>query len=390
LNVVHVEMIGGASGNMLLGAMLDAGAPLERLETALRTIPLDPWTIEHRRVDKRGISATYFDFVIPGDHGGGLRHLSEVLELLERSALTGLQKARASSIYIRLAEAEAKVHGTTVDETHFHEVGAADAILDVAGFCVALDLLDIERVACSPYPLGRGTVSMHHGRYPNPPPATAELLRGAPTYDAGFDGETVTPTGAAILATLVARPGERPAMRTEAIGYGAGRSDFAVPNVLRVSVGELAESAPAAPAADVVVLEATIDDMSPQHFELAIERVLAAGAFDVWLLPVTMKKLRPGVIFGAVAPPEREADVANAMLRETTTLGVRVRTERRHTLDRHVEIRRTALGEVRVKTALVDGQPRQTLEYDDVARIAREQSRPIAEIADRLREELRF
>jgi uncharacterized protein (DUF111 family) len=130
--------------------------------------------------------------------------------------------------------------------------------------------------------------------------------------------------------------------------------------------------------------------MSPQHFELAIERVLAAGAFDVWLLPVTMKKLRPGVIFGAVAPPEREADVANAMLRETTTLGVRVRTERRHTLDRHVEIRRTALGEVRVKTALVDGQPRQTLEYDDVARIAREQSRPIAEIADRLREELRF
>ncbi len=390
MNVVHVEMIGGASGNMLLGAMLDAGAPLERLETALRTIPLDPWTIEHRRVDKRGISATYFDFVIPGDHGGGLRHLSEVLELLERSALTGLQKARASSIYIRLAEAEAKVHGTTVDETHFHEVGAADAILDVAGFCVALDLLDIERVACSPYPLGRGTVSMHHGRYPNPPPATAELLRGAPTYDAGFDGETVTPTGAAILATLVARPGERPAMRTEAIGYGAGRSDFAVPNVLRVSVGELAESAPAAPAADVVVLEATIDDMSPQHFELAIERVLAAGAFDVWLLPVTMKKLRPGVIFGAVAPPEREADVANAMLRETTTLGVRVRTERRHTLDRHVEIRRTALGEVRVKTALVDGQPRQTLEYDDVARIAREQSRPIAEIADRLREELRF
>jgi uncharacterized protein (TIGR00299 family) protein len=381
-------MIGGASGNMLLGAMLDAGAPLDRLESALRTIPLDPWTSERRRVDKRGISATYFDFVIPGDHGGGLRHLSEVLELLERSGLTGLQKARASSIYQRLAEAEAKVHGTTVDETHFHEVGAADAILDVAGFCIALDLLDVDRVACSPYPLGRGTVSMHHGRYPNPPPATAELLRGAPTYDAGFDGETVTPTGAAILATLVPRPGERPAMRTEAIGYGAGRSDFAVPNVLRVSVGELAEPAAEPGAADVVVLEATIDDMSPQHFELAVERVLAAGAFDVWLLPVTMKKLRPGVIFGAVASPEREGDVANAILRETTTLGVRVRSERRHTLERKIELRRTALGDVRVKTALVDGQPRQTLEYDDVARIAREQNRPIADIADRLWEDL--
>jgi uncharacterized protein (TIGR00299 family) protein len=389
LKIAHVEMIGGASGNMLLGALLDAGAPLDRLETALRTIPLDPWTIEHRRVDKRGISATYFDFVIPGDHGGGLRHLSEVLELLRQSELSGLQKARASSIYVRLAEAEAKVHGTTVDETHFHEVGAADAILDVAGFCVALDLLDVERVACSPYPLGRGTVSMHHGRYPNPPPATAELLRGAPTYDAGFDGETVTPTGAAILTTLVPYPGERPAMRAEAIGYGAGRSDFAVPNVLRVSVGELAGAATQSPAADVVVLEATIDDMSPQNFELAVERVLAAGAFDVWLLPVTMKKLRPGIIFGAVALPERETDVANAMLRETTTLGVRVRSERRHTLDRKIEIRQTALGEVRVKTALVDGQPRRTLEYDDVARIAREQNRPIADIAERLREDLR-
>jgi uncharacterized protein (TIGR00299 family) protein len=388
MKVAHVEMIGGASGNMLLGAMLDAGASLDRLESALRTIPLEPWTIEHRRVDKRGISATYFDLVIPGDHGGGLRHLSDVLEMIDRSGLTGLQKARASSIYVRLAEAEAKVHGTSVDETLFHEVGAADAILDVAGFCVALDLLEVDRIACSPFPLGRGTVSMHHGRYPNPPPATAELLRGAPTYDAGFDGETVTPTGAAILATLVARPGERPAMRTDAIGYGAGRSDFAVPNVLRVSIGELAEPAVEARAPDVVVLEATIDDMSPQHFELAVERVLAAGAFDVWLLPVTMKKLRPGVIFGAVAPSEREGDVANAILRETTTLGVRVRSERRHTLERRIEIRRTTLGDVRLKTAVVDGQPRRTLEYDDVARIAREQSRPIADIADRLWEEL--
>jgi uncharacterized protein (DUF111 family) len=157
---------------------------------------------------------------------------------------------------------------------------------------------------------------------------------------------------------------------------------------LRVSVGELAEPAAEPGAADVVVLEATIDDMSPQHFELAVERVLAAGAFDVWLLPVTMKKLRPGVVFGAVASPEREGDVANAILRETTTLGVRVRSERRHTLERKIEIRRTALGDVRVKTALVDGQPRQTLEYDDVARIAREQNRPIADIADRLWEDL--
>jgi len=388
LKLAYVEMVGGASGNMLLGALLDAGAPQGALEQALRTIPLEPWTIERRTVDKRGIAATYFDFVIPGGHGGGARSLAEVLALLDRSALDAAQKARARSMYVRLAEAEAKAHGTSADRIHFHEVGAADAILDVAGACVALDLLGVERVECSAYPLGRGTVSMHHGRYPNPPPATAELLRGAPTFDAGFDGETVTPTAAAILSTLVARPGTRPAMRAEAIGYGAGRSDFAVPNVLRVSIGPSTEPE-AGPGEGVVVLEATIDDMSPQHFEVAVERVLAAGAFDVWLLPVTMKKLRPGVLFGAVAPPEREADVAGAMLRQTSTLGVRVRSERRYTLERRLELRETPLGGVRVKTALVDGQPRSTLEYDDVARIAREQGRPIADITSQLWEYLR-
>jgi hypothetical protein len=178
-------------------------------------------------------------------------------------------------------------------------------------------------------------------------------------------------------------------MRAESIGYGAGSSDFAIPNVLRVSVGTPVGERPAARADDVVVLEATIDDMSPQHFELAVERVLAAGAFDVWLLPVTMKKLRPAVLFGAVAPPEREAEVARAMLVETSTLGVRVRSERRHTLGRQIETVETPLGPVRVKTAMVDGQPRRTLEYDDVARIARELGRPIAETAARLEEHLR-
>jgi hypothetical protein len=388
LKIAYVEMIGGASGNMLLGALLDAGAPLDRLEAALRTIPLEPWTVEQRRVERGGIAATYFDFVIPGDHGGGVRRLADVLELLQQSALEPAQKQRAAAIYLRLAEAEAKVHGTTADLIHFHEVGAADAILDVAGVCVALDLLGVERVECSPYPLGRGTISIHHGRYPNPPPATAELLRGAPTYDAGFEGETVTPTGAAILTALVAQPGNRPAMQAEAIGYGAGRSEFVVPNLLRVSIGTPAAGAGGS-ADSVAVLEATIDDMSPQHYELAVERVLAAGAFDVWLLPVTMKKLRPAVLLGAVAPLEREAEVAAALLLHTSTLGVRVRTERRYTLERSVETRETPLGAVRVKTALVDGLARRTLEYDDVARIARERDRPVAEIAERLGEYLR-
>ncbi len=406
MKVAYLEMIGGASGNMLLGAFIDAGVDSAALERALRTIPVEGWSIERRRVDKLGIAATYFDFIVPGEdhhahehasrpraHG---RHLADVLAIVAGSGLSAGQKARAASIYTRLAEAEAKVHGTTPDHIHFHEVGAVDAILDVAGACVALDLLGVERVYCSAFPVGRGTVAMDHGRYPNPPPATAELLRGAPTYDAGIEGEMVTTTGAAILTALVERAGERPAMRVARIGYGAGRSDFALPNVLRVSIGELqAESTRAGGDSggaygdagdEVAVLETNIDDMSPQHFEIAIERVLAAGAFDVWLAPVTMKKLRPGVIFGAVAPPEREAEVARAMLAETSSLGVRVRRERRYVLHREIEEVATPLGPVRVKTATVDGQPRRTLEYDDVARIAREQRRPIAEVTTRIEE----
>lgn len=398
----HFELIGGASGNMIVGALLDAGADLDALEGALRTIPVDGWTLERRAVRKHEIAATYFDFIVPGEdhHRAGPhvgqaphgRHLSDVLAILERSGLTPQQKARARAIYVRLGEAEAKVHGTTVDAIHFHEVGATDAILDVAGTCVALDLLGVERVSCSAFPIGSGAIAMQHGRYPNPPPATAELLRGAPTYDAGIAGEMVTTTGAAILSTLVRDPGTRPAMQTSTIGYGAGRSDFEIPNVLRVSIGALVTTGRGDAAIgdrdgdEIVVCEATIDDMSPQHFELAIERVLAAGAFDVWLAPVTMKKLRPAVLFAAIASLENEAAVARAMLEQTSTLGVRVRRERRYTLPRAVVAIETPLGTVRVKTATVGGRPRSTLEYDDVVRIARERERPIAEIAGLLQE----
>jgi uncharacterized protein (TIGR00299 family) protein len=307
--------------------------------------------------------------------------LDEVLDIIARSGLTLAQIERASAIYRRLAGAEAKVHGTTPDRIHFHEVGATDAILDVAGACVALDLLGVESVWCSAFPIGRGSIDMQHGRYPNPPPATAELLRGAPTYDADVAGEMVTTTGAAILAHLVDRPGVRPAMTASAIGYGAGRSDFAIPNVLRATVGTLTPASEFASGTDTIaVIEANIDDMSPQRFELALERALAAGAFDVWLAPVTMKKSRPAVLFGAIAPLEREAAVAHAMLAETTTLGVRVRHERRYTLERTTHTAATPFGEVRVKTATFDGQPRRTLEYDDLVRIARERQRPLAEI----------
>ena len=385
MNAVYFDQIGGASGNMILGALVDAGVPLDALEAALRTIPVSGWTLEHTRVLKRGIAATYFDFVVPGEDGhpgtaAHGRHLDEVLAIVERSGLSPSQKARASAIYRRLGEAEARVHGTTVDQIHFHEVGATDAILDIAGTCVALDILGIERVYASPYPLGTGEIVMQHGRFPNPPPATADLMRGAATRSTDVVGELVTPTAAAIFATLIDRVGERPDMTFLTHGYGAGRSDFPMPNVLRATIGELQPQRTAA----VRVLEANVDDLSPEFYELAIERVFAAGALDVWLAPITMKKARPAVLFSAIVPAERADACAEAIMLQTSTIGLRSYAVERYIAERSIAERETPYGSVRVKTARFAGRTRATLEYDDLLRIAREQNRPLADLAREL------
>jgi uncharacterized protein (TIGR00299 family) protein len=406
MRIAYFEPIGGASGNMILGALCDAGAHLEDVVAALRTIPVEGWTLERKPVQKFGIAASHVEITVPGEDGApfgnghargahpneaeahGGRRLADVLAILRASGLSRRQKDRAAAIFARLAAAEARVHGSTPERIHFHEVGQIDAILDVAAACVALDLLGIERVACAAFPVGRGAIRMVHGLYPNPPPATAELLRWVPTYSAGIDGEMVTTTGAAILTTLADRVGERPAMIAEQIGYGAGAHDFPIPNVLRVSLGSAVAGSWIPETAEVAVLEANVDDMSPQYFELALERVFAAGALDAWLTPITMKKSRPGIVFAAICKPEDEAACARAMLAETTTLGVRVRREHRYTLARTIEERVTTFGPVRVKVARIDGTTRRTLEYEDVLRIARERSRPIAEIAALLETEI--
>jgi uncharacterized protein (TIGR00299 family) protein len=400
--IAYVDMIGGAAGDMLLAAFLDAGVDREALERALRGVVAGGWTLAPQRVLKRGVAALYAGLVVPGEdgddehhdhhgHAHGTRTLADVLAIVERSTLTPRQRERASAVYRALAGAEAHTHGATADSIRFHEVGQIDAILDVAATCVALDLLGVEELRCSPFPIGHGAIRMEHGMFPNPPPATAHLLIGWDTRAVDVAGELVTPTAAAILTTL-ARPG-RPDMLIEFVGYGAGRSDFSVPNVTRVIVGTVVEtSGGTAEGDDVVVLEANIDDMSPQHYELATERLFAAGALDVWLTPITMKKGRPAIALSAIAAPHDEHAVARAMLTETTTLGVRVRTERRHVLARALATVETPFGTVRVKRAALpggspegpadsNGQTRTRAEYDDLLRIARERNLPLQEVA---------
>lgn len=389
MRTAYIEMIGGASGNMLLGALIDAGADAEAILAALHTIPVVGWTFARSRVVKRGIAAEYVDFIIPGEDGHPGEqarhghHLSDVLAIIDRSGLSEVVRARARAIYQRLGEVEARVHGDSIEHIHFHELGQIDAILDVAGVCVALELLGIERVMCSAFPIGTGTIMIQHGRYPNPPPSTLLLLHGAPVLACDVKGEMVTPTAAAILMVLADDPGARPSLRIDAIGYGAGRSDFSVPNVTRVVIGESAfvpERDDELESDDVVVLETNIDDMSPQAFELAIERIFAAGALDVWTAPIGMKKQRPAVMLGAMARPANAQACARAMLVETTSLGVRTRRETRTFLPREIVRVATPYGEVRIKRARIGETDRTTLEYDDIVRIARERNLPLATV----------
>ena len=397
MRVAYVDMIGGAAGNMLMGAWVDAGLDVGALEAALRTVVADGWELVTERVVRVGISATHLDLVIPGedDHAhapdGTREHthhghlLEDVLTIVERSGLTRRQIDRACAIYRRLADAEARIHGTDVDDVHFHEVGQIDAILDVAGTCVALDLLGIDELRCSAFPYGTGLARMHHGTYPNPSPATVELLRGMPLRATDVEAEMVTTTGAAILTTLVTAPGKRVDMTLERVGYGAGRKNFDLPNVVRVMIGVSTEGANgvAVPDArhDVIVLEANIDDMSPQFYDLALERIFAAGALDVWLTPIVMKKGRPATIVSALARPGAEGAIADALLRETSTIGVRTRHERRHVLDRTIELLDTPYGPVRFKRIRGTDFERRTAEYDDLVRIARERSLPLGEVS---------
>jgi hypothetical protein len=384
MRIAYFDCPSGASGDMILGALVDAGCRVDTLEAALAGLRLEGWRLEATAVDRGGLRGTHL--VVRTDPARRFHALDDMLRPIERSTLPDTVKARAGAVLRRLAEAEARVHRVPVDAVHFHEVGDLDTLVDVVGSVAGLDALGVERVHVSPLPIGGGTVETAHGRLPVPAPATAELLRGFPVYDNGVAAELVTPTGAAILTTL-GTPGRLPAMMLERIGWGAGSRELPIPNLLRVLVGEVTPvEAEAGEVETLVSVETTIDDMSPQLYEPLVERLLAAGALDVYLTPVVMKRSRPGTVLTVLAPPELADRLAEVLFRETTTIGVRWSEVRRRRLPRELVRLSTTLGPVTFKISTLGGRVvTVTPEFEEVRRIADAQGRPVREVLEAVR-----
>ena len=387
MKVVYFDCPSGASGDMILGALVDAGVSLDALRTELAKLPLGGYRLTAREVRKGAFRATKVDVEVDAT-AHHQRNLPEILRLLEQSGLPGRVKADATRIFTRLAEAEARVHGTTVEAVHFHDVGAVDALVDVSGAVAGLHLLGVEAVHVSALPLGGGMVDGPHGKIPIPGPGTAELLKGFPVYDNGVRAELVTPTGAAILTTLAASSGSMPPMTVERVGYGAGTMDLPVPNLLRCFVGTAATEAPGRET--VVQLETTIDDMSPQLYEPLIERLLEAGALDVFLTPVIMKRSRPGIVLTALAEPSRVGELSTILFEESTTIGVRWTDYQRSRLERELVTLSTAYGPLSFKISRLGGKiVTVTPEFSEVTRIAKEKGLPVREVLDQARTDAR-
>jgi pyridinium-3,5-bisthiocarboxylic acid mononucleotide nickel chelatase len=417
LTTLYFDLFSGAAGDMILGALIDAGVPLDEVRGALGTLAIDPDVVWTERVSRAGVSATRFcvrggeevrahDHEHAHAHGHGLSHrhdasrpararnatataaaahseahrtLAEIDALIRGSGLSQAGKARATQLFHRLGDAEAVIHGTTLDRVHLHEVGALDSIIDIVGTVHAMEWLAVDRVVASPLNIGGGMVRTAHGLYPVPAPATLRLLAGAPVYSGPQQVELVTPTGALLITDYAVEFGALPPMRIRASGYGAGSRDLpGTPNVTRVVIGE--GTAPVATQV-VVEIEAEIDDMNPQLFGTLLDRLLEQGAHDVFYTPVQMKKNRPGTLLTVVAPPVARERLVSTIFRETTTIGVRWRDMQRECLARERVDVQTPFGLVRMKVArrggvLMNVSP----EFDDCVAIAQARSVPVKDV----------
>lgn len=383
--IAYFDCFGGASGDMLLGALLDAGLALDDLRADLAQLGVGGYRLAAERVTRRGLTGTHLHVEIePGDRPA--RHPADVEAIVGGSDLPPRVVARSLAVFRRIARAEAAIHGTSVEEVHFHEIGAVDSLVDIVGFAAGLERLGVDEVYASALPLGSGTVETEHGRLPVPAPATLALLAevGAPTLPGPGPGELVTPTGAGLLAELATF--ERPAMAVGRVGYGFGTRQYPWANALRAWLGEPLPAAEGPEAEQVVEMACNLDNASGEVLGYVLERLMDAGALDAWFTPIQMKKNRPAVKLSVLARPEDQARLVDLILHETPTLGVRYQVLSRDTAGREMREVETPWGTVRVKVKLLAGRPVAAApEYDDCARLAAGAGVPLAQVMEAAR-----
>jgi uncharacterized protein (TIGR00299 family) protein len=380
----YLDCSSGISGDMFMAAMIDAGLPPQKLLGEIKKISLGFYEFKRTRAVRGGLAATRVE--IRGPENQPERHLADIEKLITTSTLSDKVKERALKIFRRIAEAEGKIHNQPPADVHFHEVGALDSIIDVVSACVGIDLLEITELICSSLNVGGGRVDAAHGSLPVPAPATAELLKDIPVYSSGVEEELVTPTGAAIVTTLATSFGPMPSMKVQQIGYGAGEKDIPKhPNVARLFLGESSEVFKGKPGAAgeelVSIIQADLDDMSPQLYGYFVDQALAEGALDVTCNPVQMKKNRPGIEVSIVCETAKCDDLAKLLFEQTTTIGLRIYEARRKTLEREMVEVETTYGKIHVKVAKHDGKAVNVApEYDDCQRLATEKSVPLKQV----------
>jgi pyridinium-3,5-bisthiocarboxylic acid mononucleotide nickel chelatase len=377
--IAYFDCFSGVAGDMTLGALLDAGVPLEAITAPLSKLALEPFEIEAQRVERLGLSA--IQVRVRAGETGVFRTYASVRAMLESAELPPRAKRNALAAYERLGEAEARVHGKDIAHVAFHELGSVDTVVDIVGSFLGLDYLGVDAVRSSPVATGMGMIRTDHGVFPVPAPAVVELLKGAPLYSRGIPTELTTPTGAAILAGSSALFGDIPAMRVDGVGYGAGSRELEIPNVLRLIIGEEMSEDAEARALAATVIEANIDDMNPELYEHVFDRLFEAGAQDVWITPIVMKRGRPAATLNVLCSPADERGVRDVIFTETTTLGLRRRSVEKWALPREVIAVEIEGGMVRVKVSKSGGRiVGMAPEYADCAAIARETRRPLKEI----------
>ena len=383
MKIAYFDCFSGISGDMTVGALLDAGLKVETLEEELKKLGLSGYRLEVNKVVKKGISATQFKVKIKEE--GVERRFRDILDILEKSKLDEEVKRETKKIFFNIAQAESKIHQKDIDKIHFHEIGGLDSIIDITSAVIGVKTLGIEEIYSSALPVGKGFVKCAHGLIPVPAPATLELLKNIPIYSGGIESEMITPTGAAIISTLAKNFGERPLMKIERIGYGAGEKEFAIPNLLRVSIGEKVLNDGNLKDGyvndEAVLIETNVDDMNPEFYDYIMDQLFSQGALDVFLTPIQMKKNRPAHMLSVVVYEQDLRGMLEVLFSESTTLGVRIREIKRLRLTQQNFIAETKYGKIKVKVGIFEGEIKNIApEYEDCKKMAKQHQVPLKEV----------